>query len=100
MNLLANAAKFTPDGGQVTLTTRADGALARLEVADTGPGIAAEELPHVFERFWRGRTTPATSGTGVGLAVVAELVKPHGGRVDVVSEPGTGACFTVLLPRP
>lgn len=100
VNLLANAAKFTPDGGQVTLSTATDGALARLEVTDTGPGIAADELPHVFDRFWRGRETRTTGGSGIGLAVVAELVAAHEGRVEAASEPGRGARFTVLLPRP
>jgi len=99
VNLLANAAKFTPDGGQVTLCTAADGAFARLDVADTGPGIAADELPHIFERFWRGRGTHTASGSGIGLAVVAELVKAHGGRAEAASDLGNGSRFTVLLPR-
>ena len=100
MNLLSNAAKFTPDGGEVTLSTTEDKTVARLEVTDTGPGIAADDLPHVFERFWRGGDTRAASGSGIGLAVVAELVKAHGGQVAAASESGHGARFTILLPRP
>lgn len=100
VNLLSNAAKFTPEGGQVTLSTATDGAFARLEVTDTGRGIAADELPHVFERFWRGHDTRTTGGSGIGLAVVAELVAAHGGQVEAASEPGRGARFTVRLPSP
>ena len=100
VNLLANAVKFTPDGGRVTLSTGSDGALARVEVDDTGPGIAANDLPHVWERFWRGRDTRAAGGSGIGLAVVAELVKAHGGRAEVASELGHGSRFTVRLPLP
>ncbi|HET9079285.1 MAG TPA: HAMP domain-containing sensor histidine kinase, partial [Trebonia sp.] len=97
-NLLTNAVKYTPPGGQVTVTTRADVTAARLTVADTGPGIPAADLPHVFERFWRGSGARARSGTGIGLAVVAELAAAHGGSVTAASEPGSGAVFTVALP--
>ncbi|MGQ0831608.1 MAG: ATP-binding protein [Microthrixaceae bacterium] len=98
VNLLTNAMKFTPPGGVVTLVVeRADG-LAKLEVSDTGPGIPSEELPHVFERFWRGAGAGLTAGSGIGLAIVAELTRAHGGRPSVRSEPGQGTTFTVLLP--
>ena len=98
-NLLTNAAKFTPPGGRVTVTTARSGADAVLTVADTGPGIAEDELPHVFERFWRGRAAGGRSGTGIGLAVVAALVRAHHGTVTATSPGGGGACFTVRLPR-
>ena len=97
-NLLTNAAKFTPPGGQVTLTTRADGASARLTVADTGPGIPPADLPHIFERFWRGTATASRSGSGIGLAVAAELAAAHGGTLTAASPPGSGAVFTLTLP--
>jgi two-component system sensor histidine kinase BaeS len=97
-NLLTNAVKYTPPGGQVTVTTRADGDAARLIVADTGPGIPQADLPHVFERFWRGSGAARRSGTGIGLAVVAELAAAHGGTVTAASPPGGGALFTVTLP--
>ena len=98
VNLLSNAVKFTPRGGTVTLTVVPMDHLARLEVSNTGPGIPPDELPHVFERFWRGATSEAR-GSGIGLAIVAELAKAHGGRATADSVPGRGATFTVLLPR-
>jgi two-component system sensor histidine kinase BaeS len=97
-NLLANAVKFTPAGGRIEISlTRGEGT-ARLAVSDTGIGIAPDELPHVFNRFWRGRTAGGTSGSGIGLAVADELARAHGGRVTVASEPGRGTTFTVELP--
>lgn len=98
-NLLTNALKFTPAGGRVLVTVDRWDGLARLQVEDTGPGIPAEELDHVFDRFWRGSAGRSAGGSGVGLAVVAELVRAHGGRVDVASAPGRGARFTVLIPQ-
>jgi len=98
-NLLGNALKFTPPGGRVTLDVHEAEGDALLVVEDTGPGIPASELPHVFERFWRGESAHGVSGSGVGLAIVAELVEAHNGRVSVSSDPGEGARFTVFLPR-
>ena len=98
VNLLTNAVKFTPAGGIVRLTVAPLDHLVRLEVADTGPGIPPDELPHVFERFWRGAAS-RTGGSGIGLAIVAELATAHGGRATVESALGHGATFTVLLPR-
>lgn len=99
VNLLTNALKFTPRGGTVTLRAEPIDGLARMEVTDTGPGIPADELPQVFERFWRGGGTETSTGSGIGLAIVAELANAHGGRVTATSPPGQGATFTVLLPR-
>jgi two-component system sensor histidine kinase BaeS len=98
-NLLTNAVKFTPPGGDVRVRVAALNGDARLEVEDSGSGIPEEELPHVFERFWRGRAGRSKSGSGVGLAVVAELVRAHHGRVEVSNTPGKGASFRVILPR-
>lgn len=98
VNLVMNAVKFTPAGGTVNVRTRSDRALSVLEVADTGPGIPPEDIPHVFDRFWRGRNAASITGSGIGLAVVAELVRAHHGRVEVSSTPGQGATFRVLLP--
>jgi two-component system, OmpR family, sensor histidine kinase BaeS len=98
-NLLGNAMKFTPAGGRVTLSTAVTGERATLTVADTGVGIPADELPHVQERFWRGRNPAGIAGSGIGLAVVAELVRGHHGDLQVRSEPGAGTQVTLSLPR-
>jgi signal transduction histidine kinase len=98
-NLLTNALKFTPSGGTVTVQAGPAGADAVLRVADTGPGIATEDLPRVFDRFWRGQGAAHVSGSGIGLAVAAELARAHGGRLVAHSEPGHGAQFTLTLPR-
>ncbi len=71
---------------------------ALLEVCDTGRGIPADEVPHVFERHWRGRGAADVGGRGIGLAVVRELVHAHRGSISVASEPGHGTVFTVTLP--
>lgn len=99
VNLLTNALKFTPAGGEVAIAVEPIEALAKLVVSDTGQGIPTDELPHVFERFWRGSDVEGSTGSGIGLAIVAELVKAHGGTVAVDSTPGQGTSFTVLLPR-
>jgi len=97
-NLLANAAKFTRAGGTVRLSVGSDAEGGYVEVADNGVGIEPDELTHVFERFWRGRAAAGREGSGVGLAIVAELARAHGGRVEVHSSPGRGSTFRVRLP--
>jgi signal transduction histidine kinase len=97
-NLLSNAAKFTPAGGHISLKVEASNHEARVVVADTGIGIPTDELPLVFERFWRGRAARRVSGSGIGLTVVAELVHAHGGEVTVASPEQKGASFVVTLP--
>jgi signal transduction histidine kinase len=99
-NLLSNALRYTDAGGHVLLRVGRRGGHAVVEVADTGIGIAADELPRVFDRFWRSdrSRSRATGGSGIGLAVVRELVEAHGGEVDVESTPGRGTLFRVLLP--
>jgi signal transduction histidine kinase len=99
-NLLSNALRYTEPGGTVrVLVAQRDGESA-IEIADTGIGIAGEELPHIFERFWRSERSRArkTGGAGIGLAIVRELVRAHDGRIDVHSKPGAGSRFTVTLP--
>ncbi|SNS55648.1 anti-anti-sigma factor [Geodermatophilus pulveris] len=99
LNLLSNALKFTFTGG-ITVRLQPDAGGARLTVSDTGTGIPAEELPRLFERFTRVRGARGRSGegSGIGLAMVRELVGLHGGTVGVDSTPGTGTTFTVTLP--
>ncbi len=100
-NLLANALKYTPAGGRVEVGYGCDRDQATVWVTDSGPGIPAEELPFIFERFYRGDKSRAraTGGAGIGLAIVKALVDAHGGRVEVQSQPGRGTRFTVRLPR-
>ncbi len=100
-NLLTNALKFTPAGGHVTISTRPSGGQAVLQVADTGPGIPAGDLPRIFDRFWRGQQAAQVSGSGIGLAVAADLAQAHGGRLTARSEfegPGHGTEMTLSLP--
>src|SRR5215468_635168 len=97
-NLLTNALKFTPAGGRVTLRTWLADGHGVLQVADTGVGIPAEELPHIFDRFWRGQQAAHVSGSGIGLSVAAELARAHGGRLAASSEPGHGTQMTLTLP--
>ena len=98
VNLLSNALRHTPAGGTITVRTSVEGEQALLDVLDTGPGIAPEDLPHVFERFYRGEGAEASSGSGIGLAVAAELVEAHGGTIEARNRPEGGAAFTVRLP--
>ncbi|WIX98663.1 HAMP domain-containing sensor histidine kinase [Amycolatopsis mongoliensis] len=97
-NLVGNALRYTPPGGQVTVRAAADGDDVVIEVADTGTGIQAEDLPFVFDRFWRADKSRAreTGGSGLGLAIVRHLVEAHGGTVAVSSP--AGAVFTLRLP--
>ncbi|MGW5866313.1 ATP-binding protein [Streptomyces sp. NPDC055239] len=99
-NLVSNAIRHTPEGGSVTISCRATLDAVVVEVADTGTGIAPDDLPHVFDRFWRAdkSRTRATGGSGLGLAIVRQLVEGHGGTVTARSTPGEGAVFTVRVP--
>ncbi len=97
-NLLSNAAKFTPPGGKVEVTVRPQPPYAYLEVADSGPGVPPAERERVFERFYRGRAGQSVGGSGIGLAVVKDLVEAHGGEVSVDRSALGGACFEVRLP--
>jgi len=98
-NLLTNALKFTPAGGHVAIEAGPAGTQAVLTVTDTGPGIPADELPRIFDRFWRGRQAAQTSGSGIGLAVAAELARAHDGQLTARSQPGRGTVLSLTLPR-
>jgi CheY-like chemotaxis protein/two-component sensor histidine kinase len=102
-NLLSNASKFTPPRGEVGISVTQEGDYAQIRISDSGPGIAAEFLPHVFERFRQadGSTTRTHGGLGLGLAIVRHLVELHGGVIAVENRTGrSGAVFTVGLPLP
>ena len=98
-NLVDNAIKYTLDHGTITLSLFRDDSWARMEVTDTGRGIAPEHLPHIFDRFYRvDKARSRTSGgTGLGLAIVKGIAEQHGGKVTVTSQPGKGSTFTVWL---
>ncbi|HEY8498430.1 MAG TPA: HAMP domain-containing sensor histidine kinase, partial [Limnochordales bacterium] len=99
--LLDNAIRYTPAGGEIRVGLRhTPGQEVALSVADTGIGIAPEDLPHIFERFYRAdkARSRATGGTGLGLAIARWIVEAHGGRIEVESQPGRGSRFTVRLP--
>ncbi|HEY6960995.1 MAG TPA: ATP-binding protein [Gaiellaceae bacterium] len=100
-NLVSNAIKFTPSGGTVTVTTTNGVHAVELAVADTGMGIPADELPRLFERFFRTERAAATAipGTGLGLAIAKAIVEGHGGAIAVESEEGAGTTFRIVLPR-
>jgi heavy metal sensor kinase len=100
-NLVSNAIKYTPAGGKVDVGLECEEAGARFWVQDTGIGIPPEDLPHIFDRFYRvkGRRTATKEGLGLGLSFVAWIVNAHNGKIEVDSNPGTGTRFTVTLPR-
>jgi PAS domain S-box-containing protein len=97
-NLLGNAAKFTPEGGRISLRISRAGADALFEVADTGPGISGENLPHIFDRFWQAGRLRRGGGVGLGLPIAKGIVQAHGGRIWAESEPGQGTRFFFTLP--
>ena len=99
-NLVGNALKFTPSGGNVEVRLAEHAAGATIEVRDTGPGIPPDELPRIFERFYRGTNVGEArgAGSGLGLAIAKSIVEMHSGRIEVVSRPGEGTTFRVVLP--
>jgi signal transduction histidine kinase len=99
-NLVDNALRHTPPGGAVSVRVQPAAGGVQVHVADTGAGIAAEDLPHVFERFYRGEKSRsrATGGSGLGLAIAKAIIEAHGGRIWVESQPGHGARFVFTLP--
>jgi two-component system, OmpR family, sensor histidine kinase BaeS len=98
-NLLTNAVKFTPAGGRVTIEACPAGNWAVVRVSDTGVGVAPGELPHLTERFYRGQGSERVCGSGIGLAIVDELVHAHRGTIDIASQLGQGTQVTIKIPR-
>jgi two-component system sensor histidine kinase BaeS len=98
-NLVSNALRYTLSGGTATLCAHLDGEQAQIIVSDTGPGISAKDLPHIFDRFYRADAARdrASGGSGLGLAIARALIEAHGGTLSVASEPGQGTIFTVRL---
>jgi two-component system phosphate regulon sensor histidine kinase PhoR len=98
VNLLHNAIKFTDAGGRITVSTRREGGSVTVAIADTGRGIAGDDLPHVFERFYKGDKVRTGEGAGMGLAIAKHIVEAHGGNIRVESEEGRGSTFSFSLP--
>ena len=100
VNLVDNAIKYTPSGGKITVTTDTSGGMASVHVKDTGIGILSQDVPRLFERFYRvdKARSRQSGGTGLGLSIVKHIVEMHGGSVDVQSEYGRGSTFTFSLP--
>jgi signal transduction histidine kinase len=98
-NLIDNALKYTPRGGQVTARVSGGDGYGLIRVRDTGSGIPADELPRIWERLFRGDSSRAERGLGLGLSLVKAIVEAHGGTVSVESAAGKGSTFTVALPR-
>jgi two-component system OmpR family sensor kinase/two-component system sensor histidine kinase BaeS len=100
-NLLSNALRYTPDGGSIELTARQSGDAVELAVHDSGPGMPAGALPHVFERFYRAERSRSRSegGAGLGLAIARQIAEAHGGSLQAANHPQGGAVFTLRLPK-
>jgi signal transduction histidine kinase len=100
-NLIDNSLKFSPRGGTVTVTAQEQDGLVWVEVADTGPGIPKQDLPHVFQHFYRGAISESADqrGMGLGLSICKEIIEAHGGQIWATNRPGGGASFTFTLPR-
>jgi signal transduction histidine kinase len=100
-NLVVNALRHTPPGGRIFLKAHSLSGNVNITVSDNGSGIPAEDLPFIFDRFWKGdraRTRDGVGGSGLGLAIARELVHAHGGDIEVSSQPGQGTTFTIRIP--
>jgi signal transduction histidine kinase len=100
LNILDNACRYTSPGGTIRLSARREGSVVHVSVLDQGPGIAPEDLPHIFERFYRGDKSRARSsgGTGLGLAIAKALIEAHGGSIWAENAPTGGARFHFTVP--
>lgn len=101
INLISNAIKYTQEGGSIFIDVSDSGEFCIVKISDTGIGISAEDLPYIFERFYRTDKSRnrKTGGTGIGLTIAKSIVEAHGGKIEVQSEIGKGSCFTVVLPK-
>ena len=97
-NVLENAIKFSPKEGKIIFSLKSDGRNAVIKISDTGPGITSGDLPHIFDRFYRGSKTAKVVGSGLGLAIASSLVSAHQGTINVESELGKGTTFIITLP--
>jgi two-component system heavy metal sensor histidine kinase CusS len=98
-NLVSNALRYTPEGGEIRLAAQKEPGSLVLGVADTGSGIDPQILPHIFERSYRGDASRSGDESGLGLAIAKSIVELHGGKIQVESTPGKGAHFSIVLPN-
>jgi signal transduction histidine kinase len=99
-NLLTNAVKYSPQRTEVTVFCSWDDAHTRIAVKDQGIGMDQKEVKQIFQKFYRTKKAEESgeAGTGIGLSIVQQIVEQHGGRIDVISQPGAGSCFTLVIP--
>jgi len=100
-NLIANGIRFTPQGGQITISSIEEEDWILIQISDTGAGIPEEDLPHVFDRFWKGDQSRARQegvGSGLGLSIAKGIIEMHQGRISIDSQPNQGTTFTIRLP--
>jgi two-component system, OmpR family, sensor kinase len=97
--LVDNAVKYTPEGGEITVSSSGENGLVRLEVSDSGMGIAREHIPYIFERFYRTDAARSTRGAGLGLSIARQIAEAHGGSLTAQSQVGLGSTFTLQLPK-
>ena len=97
--LLDNAVKYTPDGGNITVSVGEEDGSVALAVSDTGVGVAEDQLPLIFERFHRADPSRSEGGAGLGLSIARQIAQAHGGQIRAESTPGTGSTFALLLPK-
>jgi signal transduction histidine kinase len=91
--------KYTPEGGRVTVRTMEEEDTVAVEVSDTGVGISEDQVPHIFERFYRADEARSTEGSGLGLAIARQIAEDHGGSIEVRSNLGEGSTFIIRIPR-
>jgi two-component system phosphate regulon sensor histidine kinase PhoR len=100
INLLDNAIKFSPDGGEISIKVEVNGKMVKCDISDQGIGITKKYMPRIFEKFYRVDNSDVyeISGTGLGLSIIKHIIESHGGKISVRSKPGKGSTFTVSLP--
>ena len=98
INIISNAIKYTPNGGAVSVDVRLGKDSGAVSVRDTGIGIRAEDIPFIFDRFYRVEASRSSTGFGLGLSIAKSIVEAHGGTISIQSAPGEGSTFTITLP--
>jgi signal transduction histidine kinase len=98
-NILSNAVKYSPEGGDITITGKADGETYRIEITDQGIGMNADQMAHIYDKFYRAdNSNTAIEGTGLGMGIVRYIIEAHGGEIAIESQPGVGTTVILTLP--